>query len=462
MKKILLSLISVLLITVNSFAQTCDYFNYPNTTTVTGWTEQAGDWSVSSNTLAAPVAASWNWITNDATGTVTDGCITGRATYSTTQLQFMGLTGRYTTPINNIMLKVQDNGGSGYWDSWFLYCNDVSVGNMSGQNYGSDLNFKLSMSGANVTIMIDKERDGVWEFDSTMVVSNTGAGLCGAAGYSLCYLDDWCYNTSCCTLPDPAGTISGTSTVCAEDTITYNIPTVANATSYHWQYTGFNTTVTGTTENVTLAFGHTAGSGVLTVHGVNACGDGTVSASFPITVNPLPDNASSIGGADTVCQGQSYVYNCGNINNAVNYMWTYTGTGVTINGNAPSVQLVFASNATSGNLSLMGENACGNGGSSPLFPIVVESCLGIDNATASIQLYPNPGTGVFTLNLTGFSNESCTISIENILGQNLYTAQKINPKEQQQLDLSARSAGTYVMKVSDSKAVVSGRLVIER
>jgi len=89
---------------------------------------------------------------------------------------------------------------------------------------------------------------------------------------------------------------------------------------------------------------------------------------------PFPSSAGSISGSASVCQGQSLVsYTVPIINNAATYIWAYTGSGVTINGTTNNITLDFAANATSGNLTVKGNNQCGDGVSSPAFQINVNS-----------------------------------------------------------------------------------------
>ena len=96
-------------------------------------------------------------------------------------------------------------------------------------------------------------------------------------------------------LPAASGNITGTATVCQGDnTVAYGVGAIANATSYTWAYSGTGATINGTTNNITIDFGATATSGNLTVFGTNACGDGTTSANYAITVNPLPTAPTSV------------------------------------------------------------------------------------------------------------------------------------------------------------------------
>jgi gliding motility-associated-like protein len=189
------------------------------------------------------------------------------------------------------------------------------------------------------------------------------------------------------TLPVAAGTITGSPAVCqGQSTVSYSVPSITGATSYTWAYSGIGETITGTTNSVTISFAANATAGNLTVQGVNACGNGIVSANYPITVNPLPSAAGAISGTASVCQGQSTVsYSTGAITNATSYLWAYTGTGATITGSTNSVTISFAANATSGNITVRGVNACGNGVISANYPVVVNLLPVIPAQTASIS-----------------------------------------------------------------------------
>lgn len=86
-------------------------------------------------------------------------------------------------------------------------------------------------------------------------------------------------------LPDAAGAISGSSSVDQGDTgIAYSVSAISNASSYTWNYSGSGATINGSTNNITIDFSGSALSGILTVSGTNSCGNGVVSADYPITV----------------------------------------------------------------------------------------------------------------------------------------------------------------------------------
>jgi hypothetical protein len=165
--------------------------------------------------------------------------------------------------------------------------------------------------------------------------------------------------------PGAAGSITGTGTVCAgAQGVAYSTGTIANAVAYVWTLPAGATIATGAnTNNITVNYGATATSGNITVYGNNACGNGTVSPAFPVTVNPLPDPAGTITGPASVCQGaMGKVYTVPAINNATGYTWTVpTGATITAGANTNTITVDFGANAISGNITAAGTNACGNG-----------------------------------------------------------------------------------------------------
>lgn len=91
-------------------------------------------------------------------------------------------------------------------------------------------------------------------------------------------------------------------------------------------------------------------------------------------VCPLPDAAGLITGSSDVCNNDNNIqYSVPVINYATNYIWSYTGTGVIINGSSDSITLDFSSSATSGDLTVKATNQCGDGNVSANFAIVVNS-----------------------------------------------------------------------------------------
>ncbi len=200
-------------------------------------------------------------------------------------------------------------------------------------------------------------------------------------------------------LPSAAGTITGTALVCPGQTgVAYSVPAIAGATSYTWSYSGTGFTPSGITASITGSFSAGATSGNLTVRGVNACGSGTVSANYAITINSLPAAAGTITGASTACQGQGGIaYAVAAIAGATSYTWTYTGTGFTPSGNTASITASFSAGATSGNLTVRGTNTCGNGPASLTFPVIITPGIGAAATITGTSALCTPGSAVYTV-----------------------------------------------------------------
>ena len=113
-----------------------------------------------------------------------------------------------------------------------------------------------------------------------------------------------------------------------------------------------------------FSFG-TFAAGTYTATGTNAISTANMSGSAVISMDPLPLTGSILGSAD-VTEGDVLVPYTVSIAYATSYTWSYTGTGVTINGIGSAVTLDIAFGATSGSLKVTGHNACGDGAESSL------------------------------------------------------------------------------------------------
>ncbi len=157
--------------------------------------------------------------------------------------------------------------------------------------------------------------------------------------------------------PAAAGSISGSATVCANQTgVTYTIATVANATSYNWSLPqGAVISLGAGTNSITVNYINTPG-GTITVTPVNGCGPGTASPAFTVTVGGGPATPAAITGNTTVCAGSNQQYVADAVAGATSYTWTlpsqWTGTSTTntINVTVP----------VSGTIQVVANNSCGS------------------------------------------------------------------------------------------------------
>lgn len=92
-------------------------------------------------------------------------------------------------------------------------------------------------------------------------------------------------------LPASAGTITGPNNICQlAAMVIYNTPPITNATQYIWSVVPPGAgTFTGTTPTTSMTWANGfSGSATIFVKGNNSCGNGIISAGYPVTVNPTP------------------------------------------------------------------------------------------------------------------------------------------------------------------------------
>ncbi|MCX6233025.1 MAG: T9SS type A sorting domain-containing protein [Bacteroidetes bacterium] len=269
-------------------------------------------------------------------------------------------------------------------------------------------------------------------------------------------------------LPAAAGVITGLATVCqGQSAVSYTVPVIANATSYIWTLpTGASGT--STTNTIAVSYSTTAVSGKIVVKGSNACGLGDTSF-IAITVNPLPGPAGTItsNGNDTVNYNENNaLYTVPVIANATSYIWSYTGSGITFVPSATtttdSVRINFGAAATSGDLTVKGHNACGDGVVSAVYHIYVT--VGINEIVNNLnyRIYPNPSKGNVTLEIDAHSDK-IELSIYSLQGEMIYK-EDINNKHKmitKELDLSKYTKGIYFVKIRSNGYARTEKLIIQ-
>ena len=149
--------------------------------------------------------------------------------------------------------------------------------------------------------------------------------------------------------------------------------------------------------------------------------------SFPVVAS-TPDDFTSA--PPQACQGiGGYVYTVPFVS-GVNYNWSYSGTGHTINGTGNSVTIDFASNATSGTLSVTATNDCGT--SAPRTTTISVPSAGFSySGTPYCQNAANPGPTLDIGSQAGtFSSTAGLVFVSTLTGQ---------------INLPASSSGIYVV-----------------
>ncbi len=232
--------------------------------------------------------------------------------------------------------------------------------------------------------------------------------------------------------PSPTLTVGSNSPVCTGQTL--NLSLITNGISYMWL--GPNS-FSSTQQNPSITNVTTANAGIyyVTVTGSNTC---TRSGNTTVVVYPpLPEPAGPITGPNSVCKGQNNVsYTVGAITNATSYVWTVPAGFDIVSGQGTTTLVVNINNsAVTGNVSVYGNNGCGNGTASDLLVAVNN----LPNAQANNN---GPVCVNGTLNLTSSGGTSYAWS-----GPNGFTSAQQNPSI---IGVTLAAGGLYTVTVTNA------------
>lgn len=81
----------------------------------------------------------------------------------------------------------------------------------------------------------------------------------------------------------------------------------------------------------------------------------------------------------------------------------------------------------------------------------------------SINIYPNPNTGIFNIYIDNIQNENIEFKIFNSLGQVIFAEESIQVKETyyRQLDLKENPAGIYYLQILGVKGVINKQIIFK-
>jgi len=140
-----------------------------------------------------------------------------------------------------------------------------------------------------------------------------------------------------------------------------------------WQITGATTLG----ENSVFRGNIVSGGAIELLEGSSLHGRGLTTAGKIIlhsnVASFLPSSAGTVTGTASLCQGEAGIaYTVPGITDATDYVWTLpAGTTITSGANTNSIIVSFSKTALSGNISVYGTNACGNGVVSSDFQVTV-------------------------------------------------------------------------------------------
>jgi hypothetical protein len=199
-----------------------------------------------------------------------------------------------------------------------------------------------------------------------------------------------------CQVPAQPSSITGSTNPCQTSSQVYSVTNVTGV-SYAWTVpSGSSITAGQGSSSITVTIGPSSGN--ISVTPSNACGNGT-SRSLAITVNTVPAQPSAITGNANPCQASSQTYSVTNVS-GVTYTWTVpSGSSITAGQGTNSITVTIG--ASSGNISVVPSNACGNG---------TARTLAITVNTVPAQ------PSVITGNISPCQASSQTYSVTNVAG----------------------------------------------
>ncbi|MFZ4521559.1 MAG: beta strand repeat-containing protein [Bacteroidales bacterium] len=270
------------------------------------------------------------------------------------------------------------------------------------------------------------------------------------------------FQTGCLPAAD-AGQISGPATVHTDGTpYIYTVPVIANAATYIWSFPSpFTITAGESTNTVTVTFGNGAITGVASVFGVNACDEAGNPSEYAITVAPNVPATLDVTG--TVANGQTTCYNA-----------TQT---ITVAGNSTTFEVQSGGSATmiaGQNIILLPGATILSGGYfrgyiAPAGPFCsVAKSTGAGNEETGLtmmdnkfKIYPNPTSGVFTIEQVGDPNANVKVDILGTLGAKILSAD-LQGMHKAELSIQGNPPGIYFVKLTAGEKVQTVKIILTK
>ena len=238
-----------------------------------------------------------------------------------------------------------------------------------------------------------------------------------------------------CTTPSLPDSIIGSKITCTGMTYDYSVPPIGGATSYVWTLPNGAVGVSSS-NRISVYYGALAFSGVISVKGVNDCGDGEANSIF-ITINQKPETPYITLSDQTLYSNAIY----GN-------QW-YNQAGI-ISGATNQQYSVVAS----GDYYVIVTQLDCSSDSSNVITVNVTS-TDLIAAIANVKIFPNPFSNELNI-LFEDNNENINIEIINFLGQTVYRGLLYEKLTLKTLEFSS---GIYIVRIENSNHVIFTKII---
>jgi hypothetical protein len=334
-------------------------------------------WSVTGGSITAGAGTNTITVTWGAAGagtvqvtqtTTATGCVTTTAAYPVTiqpnPTPSISGDNSVCAAEQNVVYTTANVGGHTY--SW-----SVTGGSFDGPSTGNSVTIDWGVAGP-----------------GTLQVTETITATTCAVTTSL-------YNVT--INPNPAPSIGGLATVCANQTgVSYTTANVGGDT-YAWSVTGGSITAGAGTNTITVTWGAAGAGTVQVTQTTTATGCATTTAAYPVTINANP--TPSITGLNAVCSNQAGVVYSTTAAGGRTYAWTVTGGAITGGAGTNSITVTWGA---------------AGAGTVQLQETIVATTCSVTTPLYNVTINPNPtpsigGLATVCANQTGVSYTTANV-----------------------------------------------------
>lgn len=280
-------------------------------------------------------------------------------------------------------------------------------------------------------------------------------------------------------VPAKPGTITpSTTNVCSvvgtSTNVTYSVPAVADAyaNGYIWTVpTGAS--IVGSTNGNSIAVSYSSdytAAGTVTVKSSNGVGSSATAASLSIT-RVAPATPASISGGTTY-SSCNQTFSTPVVSGAAIYTWTVpTGATIVSGQNTNTVVVNYGSLRTAQTIKVKITNGCGLSSALKSLSLTYSACnpAAIVSNTSTeemskvsiTEMYPNPTTDNFNVELTATKSGSVSVAVYSFDGL-VVSSKNIQLSEGSNMineDLTSQRSGIYVVKITNE---TTGEVTIKK
>jgi len=247
--------------------------------------------------------------------------------------------------------------------------------------------------------------------------------------------------------------------VCKNNSETYSVGIITGATSYVWTAPAGATVSGGQgTNTVSITYGASAASGIVSVYGTNAGGNGAAS-NLSVAVNTVPQNPATPDGPAQVNLQNSSTSDYSTSPGADSYIWMISPASAGIIEGTSSLATVTWSPGFIGmaEITVKGMNACGESGPSGVKSTQVLNTTGIDDNSASIRVISSESNGYITIEMNTVANQANVMLLD--LSGRVLIKTKIPGQGTQQLSQPVKP-GVYIIVVDAGSSILKKKILV--